>query len=60
LVEPKVLFGWTVANQHRVLGARGKARVHRQRWVGSVRRFYRPSVDREPVHRGAADAKVGE
>ena len=38
LVEPRVRFGWAVANQHKVLGARGKARAYWQRWVGSVRR----------------------
>lgn len=60
LVEPGVLFGWAVANQHEVLGARLKAPCSPAP-MGRVGTEVLPaSVDREPASRWAADGKVGE
>jgi hypothetical protein len=60
LVEPRVLFGWAVASQHEVLGARLKAPCSLATMGRSGTEVLQPSVDREPAHRWAADAKVGE
>jgi hypothetical protein len=60
LVEPRVLFGWAVANQHEVLGACRKVPCSLARMGRFGTEVLQPSVDREPAHRWAAIAKVGE
>jgi len=60
LVEPRVLSDWAVANQHEVLGVRRKDPCSPATMGRFGTEVLPPWMDREPAHRWAADAKVGE